>query len=100
LKLSNPAAQTASGGELEFNRIAEGDAVATGRGKFARVIASDGGEVYWCDVGDEKSDAVIKLNPVAARRCASIHSGCRCRERALAVRSRNSTRHKEILSVT
>jgi hypothetical protein len=45
LKLSDPATQAASGSELEFNRIAEGDAALTGQAKFARIVAADGGEV-------------------------------------------------------
>jgi hypothetical protein len=63
LKLSNPAAQAAVAGELEFNRIAEEDAaLAQGDVQRARIVASDGSEVFSCDVGDENSDAVIKLN--------------------------------------
>ena len=61
LKLSNPAAKDAAGGEFEFNKIAEGDAVLAGQAKFARVVASDGSEVFSCDVGTVDSDAVIKL---------------------------------------
>ena len=45
LKLSNPAAKDAAGGEFEFNKIAEGDAVLAGQAKFARVVASDGSEI-------------------------------------------------------
>ena len=52
LKLSNPAAKDAAGGEFEFNKIAEGDAVLAGQAKFARVVASDGSEIFSCDVGD------------------------------------------------
>jgi hypothetical protein len=63
LPLSNPAAQEAVGGELVFNRIAEEDAaVAQGNAAAARITAADGSLVFSCDVGDEKSDAVIKLN--------------------------------------
>jgi hypothetical protein len=63
LKLSNPAAQDAIGGELEFNEIIEEDAaLAQGNATSARVLGSDGSEVFSCDVGDENSDAVIKLN--------------------------------------
>jgi hypothetical protein len=63
LKLSSPAAQEAFGGELEFNEIAEEDAaLAQGNVMSARVVASDGSDVFVCDVGDENSDAVIKLN--------------------------------------
>jgi hypothetical protein len=61
LKLSDPAAQTATGGELEFNEIAEGNAALTGQAASARVVAADGSEVFSCDVGDEDSDAVIRL---------------------------------------
>jgi hypothetical protein len=61
LQLSDPAAMPAVGGELEFNKIGEGDALLTGQATFARVVASDGGEVFSCDVGTADSDAVIKL---------------------------------------
>ena len=30
----------------------------------ARILAADGNEVFTCDVGDESSDATIKLTPV------------------------------------
>jgi hypothetical protein len=36
LQLSNPAAMAAADRELEFNRIAEGDAALTGQAEFAR----------------------------------------------------------------
>jgi hypothetical protein len=63
LKLANPAAQEAFGGEIEFNEIAEEDAaLAQGIVSSARVVASDGSEIFSCDVGDESSDAAIKLN--------------------------------------
>ena len=61
LQLSNPAAMAAADRELEFNRIAEGDAALTGQAEFARVVAADGSEVFSCDVGTVDSDAVIKL---------------------------------------
>jgi hypothetical protein len=61
LRLSDPAAQTATGGELEFNEIAEGNAALTGQATSARIVASDGSEILSCDCGDENSDAVIKL---------------------------------------
>jgi hypothetical protein len=61
LQLSDPAAQTATGGELEFNEIAEGNAALTGQATSARVVASDGSEVFSCDVGTVDSDAVIRL---------------------------------------
>ncbi len=63
LRLSDPAADAAIGAELVFNEIAEEDAaLAQGNASSARVLAADGSEVFSCDVGDEKSDAVIKLN--------------------------------------
>jgi hypothetical protein len=63
LKLANPAAQEAFGGEIEFNEIAEEDAArAQGTVSSARIAAADGTEIFSCDVGDENSDAVIKLN--------------------------------------
>ena len=63
LKLSSPAAMPAIDGELEFENIAEEDAaLAQGNATGARIVASDGSEILSCDVGDENSDAVIKLN--------------------------------------
>lgn len=64
LKLSNPATQVAAGGEIEFNKIAEEDAaLAQGTATTARILNADGSEVIFsCDVGDEGSDAVVKLN--------------------------------------
>jgi hypothetical protein len=63
LKLSNPAAKDAAGGVLVFNKIAEEDAaLAQGNASSARIVAANGGEIFSCDVGDENSDAVIKLN--------------------------------------
>jgi hypothetical protein len=63
LRLSNPSTMPANGGELEFNTIAEEDAaLAQGSVTNARIVGIDGSEVLACDVGDEKSDAVIKLN--------------------------------------
>jgi hypothetical protein len=62
-RLSHPAADTADAGNLVFNKIAEEDAaLAQGNAASARILAADGSEVFSCDVGDEKSDAVIKLN--------------------------------------
>lgn len=61
LPLSDPAAMPATGGELEFNKIGEGDAALTGQATFARVVASDGAEVFSCDVGTADSDCVVKL---------------------------------------
>lgn len=63
LKLSSPATMSAAGGELEFNAIAEEDAaLAQGTATSARIVGPDGSEILSCDVGDENSDAVIKLN--------------------------------------
>ena len=65
MKLSNPAAKDAIGGELEFNKIAEEDAAPSqGTAMSARILASNGSEILSCDVGDEGSDAVIKLNTI------------------------------------
>jgi len=63
LKLSSPAAMAAVDGELELNPIAEEDAaLAQGNVMSARIVGAAGDEVFSCDVGDENSDAVIKLN--------------------------------------
>lgn len=62
LQLSSQATQAAVNGQLEFNEIAEEDAaLATGNVIVARILAVDGSEVFRCDVGDENSDAVVKL---------------------------------------
>ena len=51
LKLSDPAAMPAVGGELEFNEITEEDAAfANGTATAARIVGRDGGEVFTCDV--------------------------------------------------
>ena len=62
LRLSDPAAMPANGGELEFQPIADENA-ARARGTVinARIIGTDGSEVFSCDVGGRESDAVIKL---------------------------------------
>jgi hypothetical protein len=63
LRLSDPAALEAVNGELEFRDIAEEDsALAQGTVTMARIIGGNGGTVFLCTVGDEDSDAVIKLN--------------------------------------
>ena len=63
LRLSNPAAAIAADGELALNEISEEDAApAQGVATTARILGSDGSEVFACDVCDENSDAVIKLN--------------------------------------
>jgi hypothetical protein len=63
LKLSDPVAQEAVAGILEFNKIAEEDAaLRQGEANSAQIIGADGERVLSCDVGDEDSDAVIKLN--------------------------------------
>lgn len=72
LKLSNPVAEAAAGGDLVFNMIREGDAVAYGVASSARIVARDGSEVFACDCGDLQSDAVIKLNPVQITRDAPV----------------------------
>jgi hypothetical protein len=65
MKLGNPAAKEAIAGELEFNTIAEEEsAPAQGTAQTARIMAANGSEVFSCDVGDESSDAVIKLNTI------------------------------------
>ena len=61
LQLSNPAAKAAVGGELMFNPIAEGAALAQGNAEIARILSSNGDEVLSVDVGDEDSNAVIKF---------------------------------------
>ena len=63
LQLSNPATLSAADGELEFRDIAEEDsALAQGTITMARIFGASGDEVFSCDVGDENSNAVIKLN--------------------------------------
>lgn len=63
LKLSNPAAGAAVGGAIELNSISEEEAaLARGQAATARILALDGTEVLSCDVGDQNSDAVVRLN--------------------------------------
>jgi hypothetical protein len=63
LKLASPATMAAVDGELEFNDIIEEDAaLAQGIATTARILGADGGEILSCTVGDENSDAVVKLN--------------------------------------
>ena len=63
LRLSDPAAMPAVGSELELNEIREEDAAfGNGTATAARIVGRDGTEVFTCDVGDESSDAVIKLS--------------------------------------
>jgi hypothetical protein len=61
MRLSNPAAGPAVDRMLILDSIAEGIALGQGSASSARIVASDGSEVLACDVGDENSDAVIKL---------------------------------------
>jgi len=63
LRLSDPATMPAADAELEFREIAEEDfALAEGTVTTARIVGGTGLEVFSCDVGDESSDAVMKLN--------------------------------------
>ena len=63
LKLSNPAAEPAEGGQVMLNTIKEEDAaLARGQAATARILRSDGSEVFNCDVTDENGDGVIRLN--------------------------------------
>jgi hypothetical protein len=61
MRLSNPAAGPAVDRILILDSIAEGVALGQGNASSARIVAKDGSEVLSCDVGDENSDAVIKL---------------------------------------
>jgi hypothetical protein len=72
LKLSTPSALAASGGQLKLGHIAEDLAPATGLCTSARVLGSNGSEVLLCDVGDENSDATIKLTPQLITRGAPV----------------------------
>ena len=72
LRLSDPAAMAAEGGEIEFNDIAQDIARGHGIAMSARVIAADGSEIFSCDVGDENSDAVIKLTTIEIIRRAPV----------------------------
>jgi hypothetical protein len=61
MRLSDPAAGPAADRMLILDSIAEGTALGQGNASSARIVAVDGSEVLSCDVGDENSDAVIKL---------------------------------------
>lgn len=63
LTFSKPAAPAPADGTLAFATITEdSSADASDKATFARLQDSNGGLVGDFDVGDEKSDAVIKLN--------------------------------------
>ena len=69
LQLSSPAAEPAEGGQVMLNPITEEDAaLARGQAATARILALDGNEIMSCDVGDENSDAVIRLNTTSIYR--------------------------------
>ena len=72
LRLSDPAAVIAIGGEIEFDEIEQGIARASGKAMAARVVAADGSEIFSCDVGDENSDAVIRLTSMQINRGAPV----------------------------
>jgi len=73
LRLSNPAAKDAVGGAIDLNQIGEEDAaLARGQAATARILASDGNEILSCDVGDENSDAVIRLNTTQVYRNSPV----------------------------
>src|SRR5262249_25911577 len=72
LKLSDPAALKASGGQLTLGHIAEDLATSTGLATSALVLGSNGREVLSCDVGDSNSTAVIKLTPQLITRGAPV----------------------------
>jgi hypothetical protein len=72
LKLSDPATEQASGGELEFRKIAEADAKAAGKASTARIVASDGREIFVCDCGGRDSNCVIKLSTTAITRGSPV----------------------------
>jgi hypothetical protein len=73
LELSDPAAMMAAGGEIEFNDIKEEDAALTqGNAVSARIVGADGSEILTCDVGDETTDAVVKLNTTRIYRNAPV----------------------------
>jgi hypothetical protein len=72
LRLSDPAAMSALGGEIEFNDIAQDIARMKGNATSARVVAADGTEIFSCDVGDENSDAVIRLTSLQINRGAPV----------------------------
>jgi hypothetical protein len=72
LRLSDPAAMPAISGEIEFNDIAQDIARAKGNAMAARVVAADGNEIFSCDVGDENSDAVIRLTSLQINRGAPV----------------------------
>jgi hypothetical protein len=72
LRLSNPATSNAADGELHFRKISEGIAVLSGEIGSARLVGASGSLVLLCDVGDENSDAVIKLNVTRVDRGAGV----------------------------
>ena len=62
LQLSSPAAMPAVDGVLDFQYIiGEDAALGTGDITTARIFGPTGDQIFSCDVGDDASDAVIKL---------------------------------------
>jgi len=62
LHLSSPAAEAAADSALMLSRIDDGIAIKSANAETARIVGPDGVEVLVCDVGDERSSAVIKLS--------------------------------------
>lgn len=62
LTFSFPCAPDASGGELAFAAISdEPSAQAEAEARWARAVDGNGLTVFECDVGGEKSDALIRM---------------------------------------
>lgn len=73
LNLSNPATFAADGGTLTFTKIASETATPSGgKATSAQILGADGFEVFSCDVGDENSNAVIKLQTTEIVRNAVV----------------------------
>lgn len=75
LRLSNPATQPAVESELVFARIGEDVAAVGGKAATARLVSSSGQEIAVVDVGDENSDAVIRLNTITIARGSPVQLG-------------------------
>src|SRR5262245_40569581 len=60
LSIPAPAAEAAVDGEIEFREI-KGEAVSAGRARAGRIVAPGGDELITFDVGDAKSNAMLKF---------------------------------------
>lgn len=64
LKFNKPAFKTGMDGGLSADALSLGRAVRDGKARWAEIVDGVGSVILACDVGDSKSDAVLRLNTV------------------------------------